>query len=171
MGWCMQCVGCLKEFDGQHTVINDNGDVMCPVCTFIVAVYTENGVDKKFTVGGLMPHKISNNIRKAVDLFMVDCHKAYALFLPKLLKRMEGLQVTNAEMDALIDESFPFVKLSIDDAERFELKEGNEFRCTSPDGRSLCRHIYAIRNFTGKESREHKYGRKAFVALFLPKED
>lgn len=166
----MKCVGCYKEITGVPTMLND-GKALCPVCTFIVALYTENEINKQFLHGGLMYHKIGNAIRKAVDVFMVSPKKAYETYLPKMLKRMAGYDVTDDEMTALIDESFPFVKLSIDDSERFELKEGNEFRCKSPDGRSLCRHIYAIRKFTGKESREHKYGRKAFVALFLPKED
>ena len=166
----MQCVGCYKEITGVPTVLND-GKALCPCCTFVVAVYTERGVNKQFLHGGLMYHKIGNSIRKAVDLFMVNPKLAYEMFLPKMLKRMTGYEIADKDMDALIDESFPFVKLSIDDAERFELEQGNEFRCKSPDGRSLCRHIYAIRKFTGKESRDRHYGRKAFVALFLPKED
>lgn len=166
----MKCVGCYNEITGVPTVLND-GQALCPCCTFIVAVYTENGVDKKFLHGGLMYHKIGNAIRKAVDLFMVNPRLAYEMFLPKMLKRMAGYDITDAEMTALIDESFPFVKLSIDDAARFDLTAGAEFRCKSPDGRSLSRHIYAMRKFTGKESRDHHYGRKAFVALFLPKED
>lgn len=166
----MKCVGCYKEITGVPTILND-GKALCPCCTFVVAVYTERGVDKQFLHGGLMYHKIGNAIRKAVDLFMVNPKLAYEMFLPKLLKRMSGYEITDKEMDALIDESFPFVKLSLEDAERFDLEQGNEFRCKSPDGRSLCRHIYAMRKFTGKESRDHHYGRKAFVALFLPKED
>jgi hypothetical protein len=165
----MKCVGCFKEITGVPTMLND-GNALCPTCTFIVAVYNENGIDKQFKQGDLMYHKISNTIRKAVDDFRINAKRAYQTYLPKMLKRMMGHEITDTEMTALIDESFPFIKLSIDDAERFELKVGNEFRCKSPDGRSVCRHIYAIRKFTGKESREHKYGRKAFVALFLPKE-
>ena len=165
-----KCVGCYKDIDGVPTVLN-GGESLCPVCTFIIAVYTENGITKRFCHGDLMYHKISNNIKKAVDLFMVNPRLAYEMFLPNMIKRMSGYKITEVEMDRLIDESFPFVKLSIEDAERFELSVGSEFRCITDNGRSLCRHIYAMRKFTRKESIDIKQGSRSFVALFLPKED
>lgn len=165
----MKCIGCYREVpDNIAVAINDNGDMACPVCTFIIAVYTENKINKKFQEGELMYHKISNNIRKAVDLFLKDRKLAYETYLPQMLKRMRGIEVSNEAMDKLLDETFPFLKLTVDQCAQYNVSVGDEVRVTSPDGRTLKRNVYAARHFTGKESREHHYGRKAFTAYFIP---
>ena len=166
----MQCVGCLNEIVGMPTTINDRGDQLCQICTFIVAMYQENGVDKQFNKGGLKLHLVSNNVRKAVKELVANPKEAYEKYVPKTLERASGVEISNEMMKGILSEEFPFVRLSLRQAEALNLKEGDLFRAHSKDGGFFRRTIMAMRKFTAKESKEKGYGRSAFVAYFVPAE-
>lgn len=159
------------EVIGYPTTINDNGDQLCPVCCFIIAVYKEHGIDKKFSIGGLQVHKVSANIQRAVEDFHNDPQNAYLIHAPGMVRKSVGIEIPNEELDGLINDEFPFVKLSLKQAEDTGLKEGDEIRFKSPDGRSVIRIVKAVKKFSAKEAKAQGYGRRSFVAFFVPKED
>ena len=166
----MQCVGCLNEIVGTPTTINDEGDQLCQICTFVVAMYQENGIDKKFRKGGLKLDLVSNNIRKAVKELLVNPKQTYEKYVPKTLEKASGIEISDEMMKGILTEEFPFVKLPLRQAEALNLKEGELFRAHSKDGGFFRRTIMAMRKFTAKESKEKGYGRSAFVAYFVPAE-
>lgn len=167
----MQCVGCLSEIKGGvPTTINERGDQLCQICTFIVAMYQENGVDKHFDKGGLQLHLISNTIRKAVKELIVNPRQTYEKYVPKTLERAYGIEISDEMMKGILTEEFPFVKLPLRQAEELNLKEGELFRAHSADGGFFRRQIHGIKKFTAKEARARGYGRDAFVAYFVPDE-
>lgn len=166
----MQCVGCLKEIIGVPTVINDEGDHLCQICTFIIAMYQENGVDKRFGKGGLRLSFVSNNIRKAVKELVNNPKEAYEKYVPNTLKRAAGIEISDSMMQGILSDEFPFVKLSLKQAIEADLSVGDFFRAHSADGGFFNRQIVAMRKFTAKESKEKGYGRSAFVAYFVPAE-
>lgn len=166
----IHCVGCLDEIKGEHTVINDKGECLCKVCTFIVAMYYENGVNKKFKDGDLQLHKISNVIRKAVNEFLVNPLQAYMKYIPSAYRSSRGIEIPEEMMRGILTDEFPFVKITPKESEELDLKVGDLFRAHSKDGKYFRRPIVAMKAFTAKESREHGYGRKAFVAYYVPAE-
>jgi hypothetical protein len=159
------------EVIGYAATINSAGDKMCPVCCFILAVYKENGIDKRFAPGGLQVHKVSSNIQKAVEDFHIDPQNAYLMHAPGMVRKSVGIEIPDNEMNGLIDDEFPFVKLSPNQAEDTGLKEGDEIKFKSPDGRAVVRFVRAVKKFTAKEAKAQGYGRRSFVAFFVPKED
>lgn len=159
------------EVIGHATTINSEGEKMCPVCCFIIAVYKENGINKKFSLGGLQVHKVSAKIQRAVEDFYVDPQNAYLIHAPGMVRKSVGIEIPNEEMDGLVNDEFPFVKLTIKQAEDTGLKEGDEIKFKSPDNRSVVRFVKAVKKFTAKEAKAQGYGRRAFVAFFVPKED
>ena len=166
----MKCVGCLDEINGEHTVINDKCECLCKVCTFIVAMYYENGVNKKFKEGDLQLHKISNVIRKAVNEFLVNPLQAYKTYIPSAYHNSRGIKIPNDMMKGVLTDEFPFVKVTQKESEELNLKVGDLFRAHSEDGGYFRRPIVAMKAFTAKESKEHGYGRRAFVAYYVPSE-
>jgi hypothetical protein len=167
----MKCIGCLSEIkDEKYTEINDKGEVLCPICTFVVAVYYENGVNKKFKDGDLALHKISNTVRKAVKELMVNPLEAYKKYTPTAVKRAKGIEIPDAMMKDILSDEFPFVRISPNQSEELNLKVGDLFRAHSKDGGFFRRTIVAMKAFTAKESKEHGYGRRAFVAYYVPAE-
>lgn len=143
---------------------------MCPICCFILAVYKENGIDKKFPVGGLQVHKVSAKIQRAVEDFYIDPKNAYLIHAPGMVRRSVGIEIPDEELEGLINDEFPFVKLSLKQAEDTGLKEGDEIKFKSPSGKSVVRIVQAVRKFSAKEAKAQGYGRRSFVAFFVPKE-
>lgn len=160
----------LIRYSEKYASKLDDGTMLCGDCTFIVAMYKENGIDKKFKRGGLALHTVSNNIRKAVMDLRANPTEAYKKYLPRTMKQSEGVLIADAMMKDILSEEFPFVKLSIRQSEELGLKEGDMFRAHSKDGGYFRRTIKAIRKFTARESKEKGYGRSAFVAYFVPAE-
>jgi hypothetical protein len=160
----------LIRYSEKYASKLDDGNMLCGDCTFIVAMYKENGIDKKFRKGGLALHTVSNNIRKAVMELRENPTEAYKKYLPKTMKECDGVLIPDKMMKAILSEEFPFVKLPVRQSEALGLKEGDSFRAHSNDGSYFKRTIMAIRKFTAKESKEKGYGRNAFVAYFVPAE-
>lgn len=160
----------LIRYSEQYASKLDDGTMLCGDCTFIVAMYKENGIDKKFKRGGLALHTVSNNIRKAVIELRSNPTEAYKKYLPRTMKHAEGVLIPDDMMQGVLTEEFPFVKLSLLKATEIDLKEGDTLRAHSNDGNYFRRTIKAIRKFTAKESKEKGYGRNAFVAYFVPAE-
>ena len=158
------------EVIGYAATINSAGDKMCPICCFILAVYKENGIDKKFPVGGLQVHKVSAKIQRAVEDFYIDPKNAYLIHAPGMVRRSVGIEIPDEELEGLINDEFPFVKLSLKQAEDTGLKEGDEIKFKSPSGKSVVRIVQAVRKFSAKEAKAQGYGRRSFVAFFVPKE-
>jgi hypothetical protein len=166
----MKCVGCLNDFAEGGTVINDAGEQLCKVCTFVVAMYYENKVNKKFKEGDLALHRISANVRKAVYEFLENPLEAYKKYIPSAYKNSRGIEIPDTMMKDILSDEFPFVKVPPNQASELNLKVGDLFRAHSKDGGYFRRPIVAMKAFTAKESKEHGYGRRAFVAYYVPSE-
>ena len=158
------------EVIGHASTINDAGDKMCPICCFIIAVYKENGIDKRFSVGGLQIHKVSAKIQKAVEDFHVDPQNAYLIHAPGMVRKSVGIEIPESELEGLLNDEFPFVKLTPKQAEDTGLKEGDEIKFKAKSGKEVIRIVKAVRKFSAKEAKAQGYGRRAFVAFFVPKE-
>lgn len=158
------------EVIGHATTINSDGEKMCPVCCFIIAVYKENGIDKKFSLGGLQAHKVSAKIQRAVEDFHNDPQNAYLIHAPGMVRRSVGIEIPESEIEGLLNDEFPFVKLTPQQAEDTGLKEGDEIKFKSKSGKEVIRIVKAVRKFSAKEAKAQGYGRKSFVAFFVPKE-
>ena len=160
----------LIRYSEKYASKLDDGNMLCGDCTFIIAMYKENGIDKKFRKGGLTLHTVSNNIRKAVMELRENPTEAYKKYLPKTMKESDGILIPDKMMQLILSEDFPYVKLPVRQAEALGLKEGDTLRAHSKDGGYFKRTIMAMRRFTAKESKEKGYGRSAFVAYFVPAE-
>ena len=160
----------LIRYSEKYASKLDDGNMLCGDCTFVVAMYKENGIDKKFSKGGLALHLVSNTIRKAVMELRENPTEAYRKYLPKTMKECDGVLIPDKMMKDILSEEFPFVKLPVRQAEALGLKEGDTLRAHSNDGGYFRRTIMAMRKFTAKESKEKGYGRNAFVAYFVPAE-
>lgn len=158
----------LIRYSEKYASRLDDGNMLCGDCTFIVAMYKENGIDKKFRKGGLALHTVSNNIRKAVMELRENPTEAYKKYLPKTMKECDGVLIPDDMMEEILSGVSPFVKLPLSQANELGLKVGDVFRAHSAGGSYLKRTILAVRRFTAKESKEKGYGRHAFVAYFVP---
>ena len=164
----MNCVGCTLDFEGESIALHD-GTVLCARCTFVVTLYHERGIDKKFSRGGLMVHKLSNSIRKAVLEFDRDPKAAYEKYMPALLNRYKGVEVDAQAMQDIVSDEFPFIKLPLDNPLSSTLKDGDEI-AISANGSTIFRKVVAHKKFTTKEAKASGYGKRAFVACFVPAE-
>ena len=158
------------EVIGHATTINSEGEKMCPICCFIIAVYKENGINKKFPLGGLQVHKVSAKIQRAVEDFHNDPQNAYLIHAPGMVRKSVGIEIPESEIEGLLNDEFPFVKLTPQQAEDTGLKEGDEIKFKSKSGKEVIRIVQAVRKFSAKEAKAQGYGRKSFVAFFVPNE-
>lgn len=161
----------LIRYSEKYASRLDDGNMLCGDCTFIVAMYKENGIDKKFHKGGLALHLVSNNIRKAVVELRDNPTEAYKKYLPKTMKECDGVLIPDDMMEEILSGVSPFVKLTLRQSDELGLSVGDTFRAHSADGRYFKRAILAIRKFTAKEAKEKGYGRRAFVAYFVPESE
>lgn len=172
------CFGCGEDFPARtFCEINDNGDELCERCIFILALYTQQGIEKRITAGNLHPRLLNSHFRKIVEEdFYLNQKAAYEKHLGSMIRAEEAkkriIWIAAEEIRKIADD-FPFYLMTDAEVQKFNPAEGAELTLRTraagagqPD--TIRRRIYAIRRIPARAAKKYSGDTTRRNVCFIP---
>ena len=167
------CILCgEKHLPEDMSLINNKGTKACPRCVFLIALYVKEGITKKLTNGCLVLSKLNAKFRKIIlEEFHPHPKETYRKYLGEMIDAEENrlgiVRLTAEQFTAVRSGEYPFIFLSEEEAEKYNIKPGRVLNLqVGDDGANrLERKVFSSRLLTVKEAKKHGYKQRKVVCF------